>query len=449
MTRVAVIALFALGAGLRLWLLVDADPGFIGFPDSGAYIAAADGALFANRFQPAGYPLFLAAAHLISERLAFTVGIQHALGLLTAALYLGAVRRVASVRWVALLPAAYLLFDGVQLFFEHAVMTEIVLVTLLAVALYAAVRAQDGPPWRWTLLMAAALGAAVTVRPVALPLVLLVPAWLLLARRAAARRYAVAGAGLAVALALVGLWVVVNHSQTGVWGLTRADGFNPYLRVASFADCERWTPPPGTSELCPRPQPPASSHAPGPFLWACPLAPALCQFGDPPGASAKFSAFARAAAWHQPVDYASAVARDLARFVAPPRGLAEGNLLDIMQSPLWAQGNVPYMASYYAERSVSDATSSPPVAYGLAVHTDGVAIAILIAGALLAVPLASRGRERTAALLFATAGAALMVGAAATATFSPRYPVPALAPLGAAGALALSGAITRLRAARR
>jgi hypothetical protein len=439
--------LFALGAALRVWLLIAADPAFIGYPDSAAYMVAAETQLFSSRFQPAGYSLFLRVAHVISDHLTFTVALQHVLGLVTAGIYLAMVRRVASVRWVALVPAVFLLFDGVQLFIEHAVMSEILLLTLIGVALYAAIRAQDGPPWPWVALMGIALSGAVVVRAVALPLIVIVPLWLWLARRDAEHRLRAAGAGFAIAATLVGLYVVVHHSYSGAWGLTRADAFNPYLRVASFADCERWTPPPGTDELCLRHPPPESRREPGPYLWACPLAPALCEFGDPPDANARFRAFTRAAIWHQPGDYVAAVGRDLVRYVDPPHGLSQGDLLDLVQSPFWARANVPAMASYYSERGVASAASSPPVAYGLAIHTNGVVIAILIAGALLAIPLC-RGRERTASLLFASSGVVLLVAAAATASFSPRFPVPALAPLSAATALGLSGAIARVRNTR-
>ena len=181
--RFAVVAaqLLLLGAALRLWLLVDASPAFLGYPDSGAYIAAATG-LSASEFQPAGYSVFLQMGHLISGRLAATVLVQHLLGLATAVLYLDGLRRVARVRWMALIPTVFVLFDGLQLFFEHTVMSEVVFVALVAVAMYAAVRLLVGRWLPWTVLMVAACGLAVAVRAVALPLIVVLAVWLALVR---------------------------------------------------------------------------------------------------------------------------------------------------------------------------------------------------------------------------------------------------------------------------
>jgi len=250
-----------------------------------------------------------------------------------------------------------------------------------------------------------------------------------------------------VSAALLGIYVVDNHSRTGVWGLTKADAFNPYLRVASFAHCVGWRPPVGTQPLCSRRVPPAALWKPGPFVWACLSDPGVCQFGDPPDANSKLSAFTQAAIWHQPGDYLSAVTTDVSRFIAPPRGASQGDLLRLLHSSFWVPPNVHEMASYYSERSAASTASSAPVAYALAVHSTGATIAILIILGLASVPLC-QGRERAMTVLLAATGLTLLVASVATATYQPRFALPALAPLSAASALALSGAITRIHERR-
>src|SRR5207237_10091515 len=79
--------LVVVGAGLRLWLLVDASPAFLGYPDSGGYIATAATRLSGNVFQPVGYPLFLRLVHLASARLAVPGLVHHVLAMGSRLLY--------------------------------------------------------------------------------------------------------------------------------------------------------------------------------------------------------------------------------------------------------------------------------------------------------------------------------------------------------------------------
>jgi hypothetical protein len=434
-------SLFLVGAALRLWFVIAAPPAFIGYPDSRSYMLATATRLFSGVFQPAGYPLFLRGMRAIDRHLSFAIAVQHLLGLVTAGLYFAAVRRVAQRRWVALIPATFVLFDGMELFFEHSVMSETLLVALLGAAIYSGIRALDGRWPAWTVAMGCCIGLAVTVRAVALPLVPMVVVWLLFVRPVNSPRLLPPLAAATAALGIVALYAVANNSQTGVWGLTQADAFNPYTRVASFANCSRWRPPRGTGILCARRAPPPALDKPGPFLWACSGAPGLCRLGDPPDADARMRRFALAAVMHQPGDYLAAVGRDLMRFAAPPRRASQSDLLMLLDDPGYAAFSVPVMRAYYDERSLSRSGSVDAYAHG--VHTTGPVIALLVLSALAGVVFC-RDSERIGVLLFASVGLIMLLSSVATATYQPRYALPAIAPLAGAAALATSALVARL-----
>ena len=88
-TELALAGILLAGALLRIWLIHDWRPAFLGYPDSSTYIAAAGAGhdwLFYNPFRPAGYPMFLIALHAIYSNLTFVVVVQHLMGLATAVL---------------------------------------------------------------------------------------------------------------------------------------------------------------------------------------------------------------------------------------------------------------------------------------------------------------------------------------------------------------------------
>jgi peptidoglycan/LPS O-acetylase OafA/YrhL len=97
--------------------------------------------------------------------------------------------------------------------------------------------------------------------------------------------------------------------------------------------------------------------------------------------------------------------------------------------------------AYYAERSLSRSRTLDR--YGRVVHVGGLGIGLLVVAALIAM-VGCRGRERAAAVLFGSIGLTLLVAAVATVTYEPRYALPAIAPLAAAGALAVSAITARM-----
>ena len=127
-------------------------------------------------------------------------------------------------------------------------------------------------------------------------------------------------AALLVPCALViGAYVGVGAFDHGYAGFNDLAGFNAYGRVAQFADCEQFTPPEGTERLC---ETTPAADRQGPFFYQfSPESPKnrLGLANDPESAEV-LGRWARAALLAQPLDYAKAVSKDLARYAVPNLG---------------------------------------------------------------------------------------------------------------------------------
>jgi len=189
--RLAVIGLVVLlvaGAVLRLLFVVAWRPAFMGWPDAASYMDVSQGELFSSTLRPAGYPLFLKGLHAIAPSLLLVILIQHVLGLSSAVLLYLAVARSGAPRLLGLVPAGIVALCGDFAFLEHSPISEALFIFLVAVGLYAGVRAQEGVQLRWAAICALALTAAATVRVVALPVLLVVGVWVLVASGLPLRR---------------------------------------------------------------------------------------------------------------------------------------------------------------------------------------------------------------------------------------------------------------------
>jgi hypothetical protein len=145
------------------------------------------------------------------------------------------------------------------------------------------------------------------VRSVAIPLVVLVVAYLLL-RRVGPRPVLAFLLGWAL---VAGAYVGIFHAQHGTWGFTRSGGRFLYARVAPFAECDRLgTLPRDERSLCPDPARPRSTNA---YLWGktSPIA------GLPDSADARLRDFARRVIRHQPLDYVRTVASGTLHYFRP------------------------------------------------------------------------------------------------------------------------------------
>lgn len=443
------VALLVAGIVLRLLLTLAWRPAFIGFPDSGPYLADARLAPFWDSLRMVGYGEFLRLLHWLTPHLLAVTFAQHALGLASAVLLFASLRRCGLPAGVGLVPAAVVSLGGDEIFLEHAVLSESLFIFLIAAALYAAVRSLDRPG-AWAAAAAGLLvGLATTVREAGIVLVPAVALWVALASRghiggrgAVLRLVASSAAAAAVLFAYLGL----HQHYTGRFVFTNSGAYNLYGRAAPFADCSKFTPPPGTAVLCERLP---SSRRPGPdFYNFSPASPAARAFGGSaqfaPSAAAigKLGTFARTAIVRQPLSYAHDVALDALRFVAPDSfpehsGNSPEQLGRRLTDPgLTANYLANLVSGYYVGVGVKQSSGllASMRTYERWTRLRGPPMVVLVVLALLA-PLMARGRARAGASLFLGAALLLMVVPILTVFYDVRYAVPGYGPLSAAAAI--------------
>lgn len=221
-----------------------------------------------NVVNPSGYSLFLWLLRPFHS-LVLVVALQHALGLGIATMVYALVRRYGLPDWGATLAAAPVLFDPAQILVEQFIMAD-----LLAMALMVGgftVLLLRRPPSLWRAATAGLMiGTSVTVRPTTLPLVLLVPLFLLLRNVGWRRAGAALLAGVVPVLGYLG-WFAAVH---GTFNLTNSNGLFLWSRTMSFANCAVIKPPADLQALCPDAQPghlaqpdPAKRLQPKWYLW--------------------------------------------------------------------------------------------------------------------------------------------------------------------------------------
>ena len=444
----AVGAVFLAAALLRLWMMASHRPGFVGFGDTWAYVAAADGNLFFDRLRGSGYPLFLQGAHALSTELSFTVLLQHGLGVFSGALLYLTVRRLDAPRWTALLAASGVLFCGSQIFAEHSVLSEALFVFTTCGAIYAGVRALDGG-LAWPAAAGGLLGIGGTIRPVGLVLAVPFGLWLLVSVQGKLRQRALAStAAVAIVVVVSVSYAAWRDSKLTGPGASSTVGYGVYGRVATFADCDEFDPPAGSERLC-ESRPPSERPGPKFYVWE-EEAPAQQAFGTPqasPEGDADvpteaemdvMTAFSRAAVLNQPFDYLESTLIELARYVAPNFHAKpwSGSTPDHWRSAIQPDGPQSTIDAYYSTSGfyIAQTRFDVALAYEKATRLAGVpmALALLLAGAS---PFVTRGRQRRGAALFAAVAATLIVVPAATFFYDYRYAIPTFGPLIAAAAL--------------
>lgn len=450
------------GAVLRSLFFVAWRPALFGWPDAGSYIDMARGELFYNQLRPGGFPLFLRVLHAVSHQLEFTMVANHALGLVSAVLLYLAVARTRVPRALGLVPAAAVALGGDEMFLEHSPLSESLFVLTIAAALYVAVRALERLRWQWVLAAAMLLSLAATVRPVAVPLLGVLGLCVLVRSGVPWRRrlLAICVAGLGT-LVVLGGYNLASYEAIGKTGLSRRGSWNLYGRVAPFADCTKFTPPPGTQGLCetrPRAQRPISMNY---MFGNAYTSPGVRVFGGPwnssNAATDKVSAWTRAAILGQPLDYLHETGASLLRYVVPDSfkgvggGPSYGDLVhDVLLNPWWTYGGRISAAKYYSD--VGSFSIDYPMlhtlqGYEAVTRLDGpifVVLALLSLGA----PFTLRGRRRAQALLFTLSAWTLLVVPVMTVEFSGRTAVPGFGPLTAAAAMGGYGAYGAFRRRR-
>jgi hypothetical protein len=269
-----------------------------------------------NPVNTSGYSLFLWLLKPLHSLSVIAV-LQHLFGLVAAGLVYAVLRRFGVRRWIATLACTPLLWDPAQFLIEQLIMADL-LALVLMIAAFAMLLLKDPPSVARSAVAGLLMGASAVVRPTALPLVLLLSAYLLV-RRLGWRRASAALAAGALPVVAYMLWFAAMY---GSFNLTNSNGLFLWSRTMSFANCATIKPPAGLRALCPSRQPSQLAGSarllPKIYLWD--HRAWLWQSSTPgivPDTGAFTVAnneralrFAVTAIDAQPLSYASAVARD-------------------------------------------------------------------------------------------------------------------------------------------
>jgi hypothetical protein len=221
-----------------------------------------------NVINPSGYSLFLWVLKPFHS-LVLVAGLQHLMGLAVAVMVYALMRRYNVPTWIATLAAAPTLFDPAQILVEQFIMADLLATTLMVTALFLLLLRDKPSLWR-VATVGLLMGASATVRPTTLPLIILIPAYLLIRRIGWQRAGAALVAGVLPVVAYMG-WFDAVH---GSFNMTNSNGLFLWSRTMSFANCAVIKPPADLQALCPNEQPgrlgnPVAADRPLPknYLW--------------------------------------------------------------------------------------------------------------------------------------------------------------------------------------
>jgi hypothetical protein len=454
----------AVGVIMRIITVLAYQPGLLNL-DSWAYLDNA-GPLLPQFLDPIGYPLLILRPLLPLGGIRTVVIVQHLAGLGMGFAIYSLALRLGAKRWLAALAAAPVLIDAFQLNVEETILSDVWLQVAVVLAFWLLLAKGVPGPGR-AALAGVAVAISLTIRMVALPLIVPVVLYLVLAggqwRTAAGwRKIATrAGACLAGFLVIVGGYAVYFHSFTGTWGLNTASGNSIYGRTAQIADCPNDDLDKVLMELCPK-EPlgqrlgsDAYAHADGTPGWPGYVPPGKTIYDLDKEFSYKVIE-------HQPLQVVGAVLVDFSKgfwpthitFGTDPPAIT-WQFLTSYPAYYSAPNQTPdqiaqNMQAYVSKYSGGPAYASPLLGqvlryYQTVVYAPGPYL--LIAGlfaciAGFGVGAARRAKQRAPAFLLVGMAIALM-GMAAAFEFSWRYQLPGLVLYPLAGALAITALTSR------
>jgi hypothetical protein len=221
-----------------------------------------------NVVNPSGYSVFLWLLRPFHS-LVLVAALQHLAGLCIATMVYVLTRRYGLPDWGATLTAAPVLFDPAQILAEELVMADLLAMALM-VGAFTVLLLRRPPSLRRVIVAGLLMGTSVTIRPTTLPLVLLVPLFLLVTKAGWRRAGASLLAGMLPVAGYLG-WFAAVH---GPVNLTNSNGLFLWSRTMSFANCAVIRPPADLRALCPNAQPghlarpdPAKRPQPKGYLW--------------------------------------------------------------------------------------------------------------------------------------------------------------------------------------
>jgi hypothetical protein len=465
----ALAVLLGVGVALRVWMTIVWSPAITGYSDSGIYFQDSVQSIWRDPIRTQGYTMFLRVLHAITPHLLFVTIVQHALGLVGAVIIFLAVRRLGGPRWLGLIPAAAVALAGDEIFIEHAALSDALLIFLLIVTLYSAIRTLDGG-LRWAALTGVLIGLGVWERGASLAFAGIVPLWLLFnAGRPTRRSLAMALVALVVSLGTVGVYVGWRKADSGLPGLLSSNNaWNLYGRVGPWADCTKFKPPAGTAILCESTPPSRRGFRNGGEAYIYnPRSQAQLFFGAPynispyPHAMELLQKWSEAAIIGQPLDYLHAVWLDTIRLFNPnAHSYSDMSADELMRWFLWgpAQGPPPknefveYWQGflYPHDPRPTHGNITPLVEWEEFTRLDGVLMAVLLA-LTLAGPwlLGARARAlapraRSGMVLFGVSALATLFFPILVKGYDYRFVIPAYPPLVAAATLAGWGLALRV-----
>jgi Dolichyl-phosphate-mannose-protein mannosyltransferase len=433
------------------------------FGDSWAYLDLAyrgDPVGFAPD-RPSGYPLLIDLLSLAGRSLAVITTAQHLAGLGVGVLVYLLATRLGLPRLVGAGAAALVLLDSYAVALEQQILAEAFFTLALVASLYLAVGRDRGAGALAA--SGALLAAAATIRTVAL---FVVPVWAgyVLWQHRRARPLVAAALGVLLPLAA---YMGLHTAETGRAGLTQADGWFLYGRVAPIADCRGADIPAAARPLCDRT---ARDRREGAafHIWNAD-GPARRNFGpmsrDPEvqeHSNDVLRSFATAIIKDRPREYARLVRDDFLRYFDPgaaSRGNSDLAVTFPAQGRLVRRNAAARDRWFPGYRAEVHAPASFLRGYQERFHAPRRLIGLLALAGLLAL-LASAIRAATGrpslprtreVFLLTGAGLGMLLATAATSEFVLRYLIPAVPLLacgGLAGAADLLGALRAWRAQR-
>lgn len=430
--------MIGIGAVLRLLTEIAYGPALY-FYDSVTYLAQANGNLFLNPDEPAGYPLAIRALRLGASDLALLTSAQHVAGLLAGVLVYVVVLRRSGSRALGAAGAAVVVLDGYAIAVEQYVMADAFFTALLIASAAFLLLGRR----RATLLAAGLLlAAACVVRSTGL---FCVPVWLAYA----IWRYRWSWTSLVCAVAVLlplAAYAAANDAKTGHFGLTDDTAWLIYGRIGPIGSCRGVSVPAADRILCPHGSQLDRSVN---FYVNAPDSPAILAFGKPsihapPRVDRILLGYALAIMSARPLRYVGVTARSFLDFFlagVPSDAATENGALTLPKPG-------PWLWPYYHPKQRWPAGLLR--AYAAVVHTVrpllGLFLLFGVAGLFLRPPpgLPARGGLRPAIALLTGMGAALLLGSA-LAHFELRYTLPAIPLLTGGGLLGSASILARVQ----